>query len=86
MDQGRTLGIVVYWMGVQGANNYMAFTTSGQNCTASETFCYIIPADCGQNESVTVIAYNEAGPSSPSDSENYITCRYITQKSYTFKH
>ncbi|KAE8290995.1 Fibronectin type III domain-containing protein 7 Precursor [Larimichthys crocea] len=73
MDQGRTLGIVVYWMGVQGANNYMAFTTSGQNCTASETFCYIIPADCGQNESVTVIAYNEAGPSSPSDSENYIT-------------
>lgn len=77
MAQGRSLGIAVYWQAVQGAETYMAFTTNNQNCTATDTYCYIIPAECGQNQSVSVIAYNEAGPSSPSVSEDYITCRYI---------
>lgn len=40
--------------------------------------------ECGQNLSITVTAYNRAGPSSPSMSEDYITCEDVTHKSYKF--
>lgn len=79
VTQGRSLDLVVYWMPVQGADNYMVWNTNGQNCTSSVTgYCYIPHALCGQNHSVSVTAYNEAGASSPSDPVDYITCGYIT--------
>uniref|UniRef100_A0A8C4IRV0 Fibronectin type III domain containing 7a n=1 Tax=Dicentrarchus labrax TaxID=13489 RepID=A0A8C4IRV0_DICLA len=74
MTPGRSLGIAVYWAKAQGADNYEAWTTNGQNCTlTAHTYCYITPAECGQNQSVSVIAYNNAGPSSPSQPVDYIT-------------
>ncbi|XP_028283867.1 fibronectin type III domain-containing protein 7 [Parambassis ranga] len=73
VTQGRSLGIAVYWSSVQGASTYMAWTSNKQNCTTENLYCYIIPAECGQNHSVSVTAYNDAGPSSPSYPANYIT-------------
>ncbi|XP_011485050.1 fibronectin type III domain-containing protein 7-like [Oryzias latipes] len=73
VTQGRAPGIAIYWVSVQGAKNYTAWTTSGQNCSTGNTNCYILLAECGQNRSVYVTASNEAGISSPSQSVNYIT-------------
>lgn len=90
---GRSLGITVYWIYVQGATNYLAWTSNGQNCSTESTYCFINPQECGQNHTVTVIAYNNAGPSSPSQPTNYITCGFHTQtqswvksKPLTFKN
>ncbi|KAI3375007.1 hypothetical protein L3Q82_021535, partial [Scortum barcoo] len=80
VTQDWSLGITVYWASVQGAESYMAWTTNGQNCTSTtNTYCYITHVECGQNHSVSVTAYNKAGPSSPSQPADYITCGYITQ-------
>ncbi|XP_032388364.1 fibronectin type III domain-containing protein 7 [Etheostoma spectabile] len=74
VTQGRSLGITVYWMSVQGGENYVARTTNGQNCNSTVSgYCFITPVECGQNHSVSVTAYNGAGPSSPSEPQNYIT-------------
>ncbi|XP_041848243.1 fibronectin type III domain-containing protein 7 [Melanotaenia boesemani] len=73
VTQGRSLGIAVYWVSVQGAQNYMVWTSNGQNCSTRNSYCYITPADCGQNHSLSVTAYNQAGPSSPSKPAEYIT-------------
>lgn len=86
MTQGRSLEVTVYWGSVQGAESYIAFTTNGQNCTSTvQSFCFLTPVDCGQNHSVSVIAYNKAGPSDPSQPADYITCGYITHIPYKFK-
>lgn len=77
MTQGRSLEVAVYWLSVQGAENYIAVTTNGQNCSSvGQTFCLITPLECGQNHSISVIAYNSAGPSNPSQPAEYITCRF----------
>ncbi|XP_014840250.1 PREDICTED: fibronectin type III domain-containing protein 7-like [Poecilia mexicana] len=73
LTPGRSLGIAVYWMTVQGANSYLVLASNGQNCNTSDSYCFISPQECGQNHSVTVTAYNNAGPSSPSQSVGYIT-------------
>ncbi|XP_070701762.1 fibronectin type III domain-containing protein 7 [Pempheris klunzingeri] len=73
VKSGRTLGITVYWLRAQGAESYKATTTNGQRCSTDKRFCFIDPVECGQNHSVTVIAYNEGGPSSPSEPVDYIT-------------
>uniref|UniRef100_A0A3B5LFU1 Fibronectin type III domain containing 7a n=1 Tax=Xiphophorus couchianus TaxID=32473 RepID=A0A3B5LFU1_9TELE len=65
--------IAVYWMTVQGANSYLVLASNGQNCNTSDSYCFISPQECGQNHSITVTAYNDAGPSSPSQSVGYIT-------------
>ncbi|XP_056277559.1 fibronectin type III domain-containing protein 7, partial [Pseudoliparis swirei] len=71
---GRSIGIAVYWALVQGGEFYMAWTTNGQNCTSTvNSYCYIIPVECGQNHSVAVVAYNSAGASDPSQPAEYIT-------------
>lgn len=76
---GRSIGIAVYWALVQGGEFYMAWTTNGQNCTSTvNSYCYIIPVECGQNHSVAVVAYNSAGASDPSQPAEYITCGYST--------
>lgn len=78
MTQGRSLEVAVYWLSVQGAESYIAVTSNGQNCSSeSQTYCFITPVECGQNHSISVIAYNNAGPSSPSQPAEYITCRFI---------
>ncbi|KAJ8357215.1 hypothetical protein SKAU_G00200090 [Synaphobranchus kaupii] len=74
LNSGRSLGMEVTWNGVQGADAYFALSSTGQNCSSSsETFCIISPLECGQNHSITVTAKNEAGPSSPSDPEDFLT-------------
>uniref|UniRef100_A0A3Q3KEV7 Fibronectin type-III domain-containing protein n=2 Tax=Monopterus albus TaxID=43700 RepID=A0A3Q3KEV7_MONAL len=69
---GRSL-VAVFWIPVQGAENYTAWTSNGQNCSSALGYCNIIPVECGQNVSVFVTAYNSAGPSNPSQPEGYIT-------------
>ncbi|KAM9845069.1 fibronectin type III domain-containing protein 7 [Aulostomus maculatus] len=74
VTQGRSLGIAVYWMPVQGAESYIAWTTNNQNCTTTgNNYCYINPVECGQRNSVSVTAFNSAGPSDPSQPADYIT-------------
>ncbi|KAM4605287.1 fibronectin type III domain-containing protein 7 [Polymixia lowei] len=74
LTQGRSLGIAVYWHAIMGADGYIAHSSNGQNCTATgENTCVISPLDCGQNQSVSVTARNQAGLSEPSLPEDYIT-------------
>lgn len=83
VTQGRSLGIAVYWVQVQGAETYIAWTSNGRNCTSLDNgYCYITPVECGQNRSVSVTAYNAAGPSSPSQPATYITCGYKTHEQH----
>ncbi|CAJ1072098.1 unnamed protein product%2C partial [Xyrichtys novacula] len=72
---GRSPGIMAYWEPVQGAESYTAWTTSGQNCssTGSSSHCFILPVECGQNQSVYVTAQNGGGSSAPSHPEDYMT-------------
>lgn len=79
MTVGRSLEVAVYWGSVQGAESYIAWTTNGQNCTSTvQSYCFITTVECGQNHSVSVTAFNKAGPSSPSQPAEYLTCGYIT--------
>ncbi|XP_053738609.1 fibronectin type III domain-containing protein 7 [Synchiropus splendidus] len=74
VTQGRTLSITVYWMSVQGAEGYVAEATSSENCTATvSNFCYINSVQCGQMNSVRVVAINSAGPSQHSSPRTYKT-------------
>ncbi|XP_036939119.1 fibronectin type III domain-containing protein 7 [Acanthopagrus latus] len=74
LSPGRSLALSVYWGPVQGADSYVAWTSNGQNCSSTgQSYCFISPVECGQNLSIAVTAYNRAGPSSPSDPEDYIT-------------
>lgn len=83
MTVGRSLEVAVYWGSVQGAESYIAWTTNGQNCTSTvQSYCFITPVECGQNHSVSVTAFNKAGPSSPSQPAEYLTCGYITHTVY----
>ena len=85
LSPGRSLALSVYWGPVQGADSYVAWTSNGQNCSSTgQSYCFISPVECGQNLSIAVTAYNRAGPSSPSDPEDYITCEDVTHKSYMF--
>ncbi|XP_071783006.2 fibronectin type III domain-containing protein 7 [Centroberyx gerrardi] len=72
---GRNPDLTVYWDESQGADVYTVWSSSGQNCTSEgdRISCIIAPVVCGQNHSVIVTAENRAGPSSPSDSADYIT-------------
>ncbi|XP_034470338.1 fibronectin type III domain-containing protein 7 [Hippoglossus hippoglossus] len=74
LTQGRSLGLTVYWVPVQGAEDYIALTSDGENCTSTaNSYCFIVNVECGQNHSLTVTAFNKAGPSSPSNPAEYIT-------------
>ncbi|KAL1249579.1 hypothetical protein QQF64_020584 [Cirrhinus molitorella] len=59
-------GIVVTWNPTQGAEQYVALSLSGQNCSSSSNSCVLVPLSCGETKSVTVIAINQAGNSVPS--------------------
>ncbi|XP_076000889.1 fibronectin type III domain-containing protein 7 [Genypterus blacodes] len=70
---GRSLGIIVYWIFSYGAEGYVAWTTNNLNCTSHTTYCFITPVECGQNQTVSVRAFNSAGPSDTSEPAQYIT-------------
>ncbi|XP_062338320.1 fibronectin type III domain-containing protein 7 [Osmerus eperlanus] len=73
-SQGRSVGMVVYWSMVRGAEDYIARSTTGQNCSSSvDSYCVIDPVVCGQNHTVTVTAENKAGPSDPSQPQDVST-------------
>ncbi|XP_051962450.1 fibronectin type III domain-containing protein 7 [Xyrauchen texanus] len=59
-------GIVVSWDLVQGADQYVALSSTGQNCSSSSNSCTLSPLVCGEVHSITVTAVNQAGPSIPS--------------------
>ncbi|KAJ8384528.1 hypothetical protein AAFF_G00204430 [Aldrovandia affinis] len=65
--------MTVHWEAVHGADRYLALSTTGQKCTSSDTHCVISPLSCGQNHSITVTAINQAGPSGPSQPEDFLT-------------
>uniref|UniRef100_A0A8C6WRG5 Fibronectin type III domain containing 7a n=1 Tax=Neogobius melanostomus TaxID=47308 RepID=A0A8C6WRG5_9GOBI len=70
---GRS-GTTVFWLAVPGAASYTVTTSNNQTCTATfYSFCYIMPVFCGQNETVIVTAYNEAGASNPSELAEFLT-------------
>ncbi|XP_016113661.1 fibronectin type III domain-containing protein 7-like [Sinocyclocheilus grahami] len=59
-------GIVVSWDPAKGAEQYVALSLTGQNCSSSTNSCILIPLSCGETNSVTVITINQAGNSVPS--------------------
>ncbi|CAL1579783.1 unnamed protein product [Knipowitschia caucasica] len=73
VNSGRT-GMLVYWGAQQGATTYTVWSTNNQTCNHTVySSCYIGPVECGQKQSLTVTAYNSAGPSSPSLPGEYLT-------------
>ncbi|KAK7945710.1 hypothetical protein WMY93_001438 [Mugilogobius chulae] len=67
-------GALVYWGAVQGATSYIVWTSNNQSCNATLfSFCFIGPVECGLNQTLSVTAYNDAGPSDPSASVLYLT-------------
>ncbi|XP_062407640.1 fibronectin type III domain-containing protein 7 [Sardina pilchardus] len=74
LTPGRTMGMAVSWSDVRGADAYLASTSTYQNCSSNvENYCLITSLYCGQNLTVTVTAENDAGPSTPSTPEEFIT-------------
>nr|XP_061795799.1 fibronectin type III domain-containing protein 7-like [Nerophis lumbriciformis] len=72
--QGGTLSMAVFWESAQEDEDYLAWTNNGQNCTnTANNHCYISTLGCGQNDSVSVKAFNSAGPSFPSQPVDFIT-------------
>ncbi|XP_066548544.1 fibronectin type III domain-containing protein 7 [Amia ocellicauda] len=79
---GRSVGAMVTWTSVEGADNFTAANWNGQNCSYSfpsppsstvNISCDITPLLCGQQYSITVVARNRAGPSQPSAPEKFLT-------------
>ncbi|XP_041125909.1 fibronectin type III domain-containing protein 7-like [Polyodon spathula] len=69
----RSMGVDVSWSLVEGAEIYTVLGSSRLNCTSVFSSCSISPLDCGNNYSVSVVASNKAGPSSPSEPANFLT-------------
>lgn len=81
----RITGLAVYWEAVRGASLYFALSSLGQNCTSmGDPFCIISPIGCSENHTLTVLAENQAGPSSPSQPQDQLTCRHSTTQLYIF--
>nr|XP_055044179.1 fibronectin type III domain-containing protein 7 [Misgurnus anguillicaudatus] len=64
--------IMVSWERSQGAEQYVASSSVGQNCTTSSNSC-AIPVSCGETHLVKVTAINQAGPSVPSEPVQFIS-------------
>ncbi|XP_061098700.1 fibronectin type III domain-containing protein 7-like [Conger conger] len=75
MTRGRSSGVAVNWEGVQGADGYTVLTSNGMNCStySPSTYCMISPLECGENYTIIVTAKNAAGPSSPSEPEEFLS-------------
>ncbi|XP_020385177.2 fibronectin type III domain-containing protein 7 [Rhincodon typus] len=63
-----SLGVFVTWNASEGTTSYLAVPIEKsrhviQNCTSRSTSCIISPVPCGTQYNVTVVAYNDAGPS-----------------------
>ncbi|XP_033865408.3 fibronectin type III domain-containing protein 7-like [Acipenser ruthenus] len=69
----RSMGVDVSWSLVEGAEIYTVLGSSRLNCTSVFSSCTISPLECGNNYSVSVVASNKAGPSSPSEPANFLT-------------
>ncbi|XP_036446665.1 fibronectin type III domain-containing protein 7 [Colossoma macropomum] len=63
----------VSWASVHGADQYTVISSSGLNCTSSSSTCTLTPLSCGQIQYISVTAMNQAGPSLPSDPQQFIT-------------
>ena len=74
---GRGQEMSLYWETANGADGYVALSNMGQNCSTAETFCIISPLDCGQVHSISLTARNQAGPSSPSEPRDVVTCEIL---------
>uniref|UniRef100_A0A3P8W7N5 Fibronectin type-III domain-containing protein n=1 Tax=Cynoglossus semilaevis TaxID=244447 RepID=A0A3P8W7N5_CYNSE len=73
-SSGRTFGVFVYWIPVQGGDTYVVWISDGENCTAtSESFCSIDPVECGESYTVSIVASNNAGSSEPSVPTQFVT-------------
>ncbi|KAJ0058730.1 hypothetical protein NL108_000442, partial [Boleophthalmus pectinirostris] len=73
ISQGRS-NTMVYWEAVKGATYYTVWTTNKQTCNGtSPSSCILEPVECGQNQTLSVTAYNDAGPSDPSNPALYLT-------------
>uniref|UniRef100_A0A8C9RSG3 Fibronectin type-III domain-containing protein n=1 Tax=Scleropages formosus TaxID=113540 RepID=A0A8C9RSG3_SCLFO len=74
LESTRSTGMAVYWHQVQGADSYFISSSTGQNCSSNDSYCWISPLSFGQNHSLMVTAQNQAGPSDPSSPVNFLTC------------
>ncbi|XP_072919519.1 fibronectin type III domain-containing protein 7 [Hemitrygon akajei] len=66
----KSLGVMVTWNASEGSTTYVAVPIEKsrkvvQNCTSKSTSCVISPIQCSIQYNVTVVAFNEAGPSDP---------------------
>ncbi|TRZ00552.1 hypothetical protein DNTS_008546 [Danionella cerebrum] len=66
-------GIVISWNPVQGAQQYIALSLMGQNCSSSTNSCVLTPLRCGETHSIQVTATNQGGNSEPSPSVPFLS-------------
>ncbi|XP_030643216.1 fibronectin type III domain-containing protein 7 [Chanos chanos] len=66
-------GLSVSWAVAQGAEQYLAVSSRGLNCSSSSSPCVMTTLQCGERFSVSVTAVNQAGPSYPSDPLDFIS-------------
>ncbi|KAI4896050.1 hypothetical protein NFI96_015040, partial [Prochilodus magdalenae] len=74
LQTGSSVTILsVSWAAVHGASQYTVISSSGQNCSSTSSTCVLTPLSCGEIHYISVTAVNQAGPSLPSDAQQFIT-------------
>ncbi|XP_028823728.1 fibronectin type III domain-containing protein 7-like [Denticeps clupeoides] len=70
---GEVPNLLVMWNMSQGVQMCQVVSSSGLRCTSNSSSCSISPIRCGETHSITLTAYNQAGPSVPSDPSEFIS-------------
>ncbi|XP_076840115.1 fibronectin type III domain-containing protein 7-like [Brachyhypopomus gauderio] len=65
--------VSVSWSSVQGANLYVATSSTGVNCSSAASPCTLMVGGCGQVLTTSITAVNQAGPSPPSNPISFYT-------------
>ncbi|KAK1803271.1 hypothetical protein P4O66_004056 [Electrophorus voltai] len=66
-------GVSVSWASVQGANQYVATSSSGVSCSSALSPCVLMVGGCGQVLYTSITAINQAGASQPSSPISFNT-------------
>ena len=70
-------GLIVSWEPVfqdYGAVVYLVNSSQGLQCNTTDLSCRLEPIVCAETYNLQMVAENNAGPSTPTDPETFVTC------------